>query len=175
MWIDTRPRSAGSKYRTVGVHAVVPDVELGHPPVAPHAPAVSLETSGYGGGLARGLEPVLPRRHDQARSEALEVPFEGPGQGLVEIAKVERQVSLRRGPQAEVQHMGTTAELHDQPAIGLRGEIGGHDGRGTPVVIPRRSCHAVVAQWNELREPQLVLGQDCLQRVVPALRFRPVS
>jgi len=75
--------------QAVDVHAVVPDVELGHGPVAADAAAVGLHPRGDGGVGPLRRDPVLPRRHHQAGGEALDVPFEGARQGLVEVAHVE--------------------------------------------------------------------------------------
>src|SRR5215469_9182434 len=99
--------------------AVVPDVKLGPRGVRAHATAVGVEARSHRVGRRTRREAGVPRRHDEAGSETLDVPFERPGQGLVKIAHVERQVAFRGGPQAEVQHVRVTAQLHRQPAVGL--------------------------------------------------------
>ena len=47
-----------------------------------------------------------------------DVPLERAGQRLVEVAQVERQLPLRRGPQSEVQDVRVAAQLHGQPVSG---------------------------------------------------------
>ena len=113
------------------------------------------------------LEPVLPRRHHQAGGEALDVPFERSGQGLVEVAQVERQVPFRRGPQAEVEDVRVPAELDRQPAVGLRAQVARHHRRGPPVVVPRGERHPVMPDGDELGNPDLVLVQDRLSASCP--------
>ena len=81
--------------QAVDVHAVVPDVQLGHRPVTADAAAVSPHACRDRGVGALRRDPVLPRRHHQAGGEALDVPLERAGQGLVEVAHVEREVPLR--------------------------------------------------------------------------------
>ena len=160
--------------QAVDVHAVVPGVELGHRPVQADAPAIGLHARGHRRIGHLRPDPVLPRRHHQAGGKALDVPFERPGQRFVEVAQVEREVPLRRGPQAEVKDVRVTAQLDDQPAVGLRRQVAGHDRRGAPVVVPRGERHPVVPDGNELGNPDLVLGQDRAERVVPAIAFLPV-
>ena len=71
--------------------------------------------------------------------------------------------------------MGVAAELHHEPAVGLRCQVGGHDRRRAAVVVPGRSGHALVAEGEQLGNPDLVLGQDGLQGVVPSVVFRPTA
>ncbi len=160
--------------QAVDAHAVVPDVELWHRPVPAHAPAIGLHGRGYRGAGHCRRDLVLARRHDEAGGKALDIPFEGAGKGFVEVAHIEQQVPLRRGPQAEVQDVGVTAQLDDQPAVGLGREVAGHDRRGAPVVGPRGGRHAVMADGNELGNAGLVLGHDRGQRVLPAFARFPV-
>ena len=92
--------------QAVDVRAVVPDVQLRHSRVPAHLPAVGLDARGHRGSRPGRLDPVLPRGDHQAGREPLHIPLERAGQGLVEVAQVEGQVALGRGPQAEVQHVG---------------------------------------------------------------------
>jgi hypothetical protein len=161
--------------QVVGVNAVVPDVELGHHHVPAHAGAIGLDAGRYRGNGRRLLDPVLPGRYHKTGGEALDIPLEGARRGFVEVAQVERQVPLRCGPQAEVQHVGVAAQLHRQAAVGLGGEVAAHDRGGAPVVVPRRGRHALMPERDEFGNPGLVLVLDRLQPVPPALFFVPVS
>ncbi len=153
---------------------VVPDVELGHGAVAAHPPLVGVDAGGDRRVGCRPPDPVLPRRHDDARRESLYVPLEGAGQGLVEVAQVEGQVPLRCGPQPEVEHVRVTAQLHRQPAVRLGRQVGGHHRGGAAVVVPRRDRHPLVADGDQLGNPELALRQDRPQRVVPAVLLGPL-
>jgi hypothetical protein len=155
------------------MRAVVPDVELWHRRVPAHAPAVGLDPGGDRGSGPGRLDPVPPRCHHKTGGKTLDVPLERAGKGLVEVAQVEGQVPLRRGPQSEVQHVSVPAQLHRQPAVQLAGEVGSHDRRGAPVVIPRRGRHPLMPDGNQLRDPDLVLRLDRLQRVMPTVCLRP--
>ena len=156
------------------VHGVVPDIQLGQRRVPAHALAVGLNTGGHCGISLRRVDPVLPRCYHETGGEALDVPLERAGEGFIEVTQVERQVPLRCSPEAEVQDVRIAAELHDQPAVGLRCEVTSHDRRGAPVVVPGRGRHALVPDRNEFADPDVVLGQDRLQRVMPALGLIPV-
>ena len=60
----------------------------------------------------------------------------GPGQRLVEVAEVEREVALRRRPQAEVQDVGVAAQLH------RRGRCSGRRRGRRPSPRPRRGSRS---------------------------------
>jgi hypothetical protein len=159
--------------QVVDVRAVVPDVELGHCRVPAHAPGIGLYARGHRGRCPGRLDAALPRGHHQAGGEALDIPLKRAGQGFVEVAQVERQIPLRRSPQAEVQDMGIAAQLHHQPAVGLATQIAGHDRGGAPEIVPRRDGHALMPEGNQFGHADLILGQDRLQRVVPAVALAP--
>jgi hypothetical protein len=159
--------------QVVDVRAVVPDVEFRHRRVLAHAPGVGLYASGYRGRRPGRLDPALPRGHYQAGGETLDIPLKRAGQGFVEVTQVERQIPLRRGPQAEVKDMGIAAQLHHQPAVRLAAQIAGHDRGGAPVVVPRRDGHALMPEGSQFGHADLVLGQDRFQRVVPAILLAP--
>ena len=122
-----------------------------------------------------GLHPVLPRRHHQAGGQAGHVPLEGPGQGLVEVAQIEVEVALRRGPEAEVQDVGVTAELDLDAAVRPGGEVGRHHRGGAAVEVPRRKGHALVPEPGELGEADVILRQERVHGIVPAGPFVPVT
>ena len=160
--------------QAVDVSPVVPEVELRHGRVAGHPVPVGLPGGDHGLIRLGRLEAILPRRHHQAGGEAQQVPLEGPGQCLVEVAQVEPQVALWGGPEAKVEDMSIAAELNPQPAMRPGGEIGGHHRGRAAVIVPGRGDHAPVANGQQFRNPDQVLGQDRLQRVVPARRLVPV-
>ena len=158
---------------TVELRAVVPDVEQRHGGVALHAAPVRVDRRRHGSVGPRWTHAVLAGGHHQAGGQARHVPLEGPGQCLVEVAQVEIEVALRRGPQPEVQDVGVTAELDLDPAVRSRRQVRGHDGGCAAVEVPRGQGHALVPQRHQLREPDAVLGRDRLNGVVPAVSARP--
>jgi hypothetical protein len=154
----SRVRALASMARALGLQIVgrdprVPDLELAHPGVLEHALAVGVH--GGQGGVARALraEARVARRQHGARREALDVPFERPRQGLVEVVDVEQQRALGRREQAEVGQVGVAAELRREAAVGQRREVGGHDGGRAAEVGEGRYRHAPVADRYELRDP----------------------
>ena len=139
-------RDAGLVFRfvvadeAVDADSVVPGVQLRHSRVPAHPFPICLDGRGHrriGGGR---LDVVVARGDDETRRQALDVPLERAGQGLVEVAEIEHQVPLRRRPQAEVEDVRVAAQLHHQPAVRPRREISGHDGGRTPVVVPGRDA-----------------------------------
>ena len=122
-----------------------------------------------------GLHRVLPGRHHQAGRQARHVPFERAGQRLVEVAQVEVEVALGRGPQPVVQDVGVAAELDLDPAVRPRGQVRRHDRGGAAVVVPRGQRHALVPQRDQLGQPDVVLGRDGLEGVVPPGALVPVA
>ena len=162
-------------HEVLGLHAVVPDVDLGHGGVAPHPAAVGVDGRRHGGVGLGGLHRVLPGRHHQAGRQACHVPFERTGQRLVEVAQVEVEVALGRGPQPVVQDVGVAAQLDLDPAVRPRGQVGRHDRGGAPVVVPRGQRHALVPQRDQLGHPDVVLGRDRLEGIVPPGALVPVA
>ena len=160
--------------QALDVRPVVPEVELRHGRVAGHPVPVGLPGGDHGLIRLARLEAILPRRHHQAGGKAQQVPFEGPGQGLVEVAQVEPKVALWGGPEAKVEDVSVAAELHPQAAMGPGGEVRGHHrGRATEIG-PGRGDHAPVADGQQFGNPDQILGQDRLQRVVAARRRVPL-
>ena len=160
--------------QTVDVSPVVPEVELRHRRVAGHLVPVGFHCRDHGL-IGRGrLEAILPRRHHQAGGESLHVPLKGPGQRLVEVAQVEQEVALWRGPQTKIEDVGVAAELDPQPAVGPGREIGGHHGGRSAVVVPRRGHHASMSDGEQLGDPDGVLGQDRIEGIVPASGLVPM-
>ena len=64
------------------------------------------------------VEAAVAAGDGQAGREPLDVPFEGPGQGLVEVVDAEDESPIGCGEDAEVGQVRITAELHVQPGPG---------------------------------------------------------
>ncbi len=174
--VDGHPSPVGRlevAEQAVDVGPVVPDVELGHPGVAPHPAPVRHDRRLDGGAGPSPPHPAGPGRHHQAGGQPVHVPLEGAGQGLVEVAQVEGEVAFGRGPQAEVEDVGVAAQLHLDAAVGTRAEVGGHHRGRSPVVVPGRQGHPPVAQGEEAGVADVLLVEDRLERVVAAERRRP--
>ena len=62
--------------------------------------------------------PVAGGNH-HAGGQALEVPFPGAREGLVEVVDVEHQRALGRGEEPEVGQVGIAADLGPQPERGV--------------------------------------------------------
>ena len=64
-------------------------------------------------------DTVVAAGDHEAGRQALDVPFPGRRQSLVEIVEVEDQVALGRGKQAEVGQVAIAAGLHLDPLTGV--------------------------------------------------------
>ena len=139
--------------QAIDVSPVVPEVELLHPRVAGHPVPVGLPGGDHGLIRPGRLEAILPRRHHQAGGEAQQVPLEGPGEGLVEVAQVEHEVALWGGPEAKVEDVRVAAELDPQARCGA----GTRDRR--PSRQPRRGSSSrgrppcARGEWAPVRGP----------------------
>jgi len=100
-------------------------------------------------GLGVGV-PVGAGGHGDGGREPFDVPFEGAGEGLVEVVEVEEQGAFRGGVQTEVEQMRVAAQLHGEPGVGLGGEVGGHHGGGTAQEGERRGGHPPVPDRQQL-------------------------
>jgi hypothetical protein len=91
----------------------------------------------------------------------------GPGVGAGE------RLAAYGGELGEVRRnqLGGRDDLH---IAELGCEVGRHDRRGTAVVVPGGERHPLVPEGGQLGDPQLVLGQDRFQRIVPAVALRPM-
>ena len=98
----------------------------------------------------RGEAEVLPGDHD-AGGKALEVPFPGAGERLVEVVVVEHEPTFRRRVGTEVGQVGVTTELDIEVGGGRRGEVGGHDPGQNPIERERGHLHPGVADRHEPR------------------------
>ena len=121
---------------------------------------------------------MVAGEHLQARDHPHHIPLERAGQRLVEVTEVERELAFRCRPQPEVEDVSVAAQLHHQAAIGPRGEVGGHHGGGTAVVIPWRGRHTAVAYGHQVGRPHGVLSEHGNEGVmatpvaVPRTRIR---
>ncbi len=155
----TPARGAGEGEQALGVDPLVPDGEFAHPGKTARLGAVR------GGGRERGATyvglavAVLAGGDGDAGGQALDVPFEGAGEGLVEVVEVEQQGAFRGGVQAEVEQVRVAAELDGQAGVRGRGQIGGEYGGGTAQEGERRGGHPAVPDRQQLGEavPSLAL------------------
>ena len=73
-----------------------------------------------------------------------------------------RSKSIRRSGravEAEVRHVRVTAQLHVEPGVRGRREVGGHEQRGAAVERERGGRHAPVPQREQLGHPGQALGR----------------
>jgi hypothetical protein len=74
----------------------------------------------------RGIQTDLASCHFDARGQALEIPFPGADQHLVEIIQIDHDLRIRRAEDAEVVHVRVAVEHHVKPARWQGGEVGSH-------------------------------------------------
>ncbi len=98
-------------------------------------------------------KPRLRAGDLEAGGQALDVPLERSGMGLVEVVDVEDERPLGRGEPAEVGEVGIAAELDGQARAIGGAEVVGHDRGGAPVERERGRSHAPVADRDELGRP----------------------
>ena len=143
---------AQPRLHLLGVELVVPGVEHGFPrgvqhPLAVPAPGGEQDLPALFVG-----EPAVPSGDLEARDEALDIPLEGPGEGLVEVVDVEHEAALGGAEETEVRQVRVAAELHREPGAGGGGQVRGHQQGRTAVERERRDHHAPVAHRDELRD-----------------------
>ena len=159
----------------VRVEAGVPDVEVAHRGEPLHRLAVGRDRGGDDARSDRLVEPPAAGRDLEARGQALDVPLERPGMGLVEVVDVEHEVALGRGEPAEVDQVGVAAELHRQAAVRVGRQVGGqHVGRA-PVERERRRRHAAVTDRDEVGHAGALLLLEQLDRVRAVRCGSPVT
>ena len=84
--------------------------------------------------LGRHRRSLSRREHHAGSSPGASTSHsKGPGQGLVEVAQIERQVPLRRRPQTEVEDVRISAHLHHES--GVRSRPRGLLARSMPLVV----------------------------------------
>ena len=110
----------------------------------------------------------------EARHQTLDVPFERPGQRLVEVVDAEDQPPVGSRERAEVRQMRVAAELNLEARARRIREVRRHQGSSTAVERERRDEHAPVADRNQLRDARLRLLLEHLDRITPARRRLPL-
>jgi hypothetical protein len=143
----------------------VPDVDRAHRRERAHRPAVGARRATDGVAAHAAAESAIAARHLDARGQALDVPFPGPGQGLVEVVDVEDEPAVRCGEPAEVGEVRIAAQLDARAADRRAGEVGGHDRRGAAEEREGRAHHAAVADGHELGRPRARLSHEDLDRI----------
>ncbi len=103
-----------------GVEVGVPDVQVPHPGELAHGPAIGAGAPGHHRPAGGIVERPAAGGDLEAGRQALEVPLERAGEGLVEVVDVEDELALGRGEPPEVGQMGVAAQLHLE-AGGRRG------------------------------------------------------
>ena len=63
-------------------------------------------------------EATFPPCDLDAGCQALDVPFPGSGERLIEVVDIKDQLTFRRGEPAEVRQVRIAAQLHMQPVLG---------------------------------------------------------
>jgi hypothetical protein len=119
-------------------------------------------------------EAVVAAGHHEARRQALDVPFPGGGQGLVQVVDGENDPAFRRGESPEIAQVGVAAALDVHAGDRGGGEVGGHGERRAPEEGERGAGHAPVAEREQVGQPALLGRQDHRDRVRPAGRRLPV-
>ena len=102
------------------------------------------------------------------RGEALDVPLEGAADGFVEVVDVEDEAAVGAAVGAEVEQVGVAADLRHDAGVGVRGEVGGHDGHGAAKEAERRRGHALVFELDELRQAAAHAVVQDVERLVGA-------
>jgi hypothetical protein len=152
-------------HRIFDVEVRVPDIKDRLGGEGPHRGAVALHGSqGHLPALLAG-EPVVASRHDEARGQPLDIPFERAGQGLVEIVDVEHQATLRRGVRTEVRKVRIAAQLGPQTRRRRGVQVSGHRQRRTPVERERRHQHPAMPDRHQLRNAGFGLPEQQRHRI----------
>ena len=151
----------------------IPDLECPHPGVAPHPLAVL--PGDEPPHVAAGVfgEAVLPRGHDDARGEPLDVPLPRTAVRLVEVVDVEHEPPLRAGEDAEVGEVRVAAQLDLRADDGGVREVGRHDRRRAAQERERRGQHPADADRDQLWKPALVRRGERVDDVAPVCGGRP--
>ena len=145
-----------------GIHVDrgVPHLQVGHLGELGHRRAVALDRSEHDLGSILAAETVVAGGDLDACGQALDVPLERTGSGLVEVVDVEHHPSLRRPERAEVHQVGITAQLHIQTGARRTRKVGRHEQRGASVERERRHEHAPVADRHEFGDPRRRLALE---------------
>ena len=108
---------------------------------------------------------VVAPRHLHAHRQPLDVPLPRPRKRLIKVVEVKHHPSIRGRKQPEVGQVRVTAELHMQPRVRARRQVGGHD-QGRPAIErKRRDQHPPIADRHQLRNPRRRLRLQQLHRI----------
>ena len=95
---------------------LVPCLERAHARRAERRLSVPLHARHHDFAPVRRREPQVSAADLEAGGQALHVPLPRPGQRLIEVVDVEKEVPLGRREHAEVGQVCVAAELHREPA-----------------------------------------------------------
>ena len=139
------------------VDTVVPDVDLLHGGVLGHGLAILPGAGQRRVGDHLLGEAVVASGEHEGRCQALHIPLEGPGIGLIEVVDVEDRDTIGCGEEPEVGQVRVTTELHLQAARGLRAQVAGHDDRRTAIEGEGARSHPLMPQGQQARDARLLL------------------
>ena len=151
----------------------IPDVQDRHLGVVGHVQTVRRRRREHGGGRVRGTQMQVPRRQNQTRREALDVPLPRTGKRFVKVVDVEDETALGRREAAEVHQVAVAAELHAQAGRRRRSEIRSHDVGRAAVERERRERHATVTNRHEFRNAPQTRSFEQRHRVGAVRRGLP--
>ena len=157
------------------VQARVPDVQLLHQSQVLHRLAIGPADGDVDPVALLGVEATVPTRNGKACDQALDVPLERAGQGLVEVVEAEHEPPVRSGVHAEVRQVRVPAELHGQVRARGAGEVRRHQVGGASVERERRREHARVPKGDQLRHPRHCLFLQQGHGVRPVGRRLPLA
>ena len=141
-------------------HACVPDVQVAHLGELEHGLAVRLHGRHHDVLPLDLVEPEVPPGDLHRCGEALQVPLDGAGQGLVEVVQTEDERALGCVEDAEVQQVRITAQLGAQSCGRRRRQVGGHDARAATEEGEGRHQHPAVADRHQLGGPSSGLALE---------------
>ena len=166
-------RVLDARHQLVAPQALVPQLQRLHLAELGHRLAVGADT-GPCDILRDGvLQPVVTRRHHEARGEPFDVPLPRRRQRLVQVVDREQHLALGRREPAEVRQVRVSTALDADAAHGCRREITRHRERRAAIERERRAHHAPVTQRQQVGETPLLRGQDRLDGIAPVLRRLP--
>ena len=87
----------------------IPDVEVPHRGEVPHRLAGLADRCEHGAAALLWGEVAVPPGDRETGCETLDVPFPGPGKGLVEVVDVQYQPAVGGGEDPEVREVGVAA------------------------------------------------------------------
>ncbi len=88
----------------------------------------------------------------EAGGKPLDIPFKRPAQGLIKVVDVKGQIAVHRGIGPQITHMGITAKLVQKARVRLLTEVMRHHRHGTAKVAKGGLGHAVVLEFEQVRQ-----------------------